>query len=135
MNDSQCRRMCPSVSCIVAYCHPKPETHSLHSYSFRGDFTFGNGTGGKSIYGAKFDDENFDIAHGGAGTMSMANSGPNSNGSQFFICTGDTPWLNGKHVVFGKVTKGLDIIRKMESKGSGSGKPSAEVKITGSGAL
>lgn len=65
----------------------------------------------------------------------MANAGPNTNGSQFFICTGDTPWLNGKHVVFGKVTKGLDIIRKIETKGSDSGRPSADVKITNSGAL
>jgi peptidyl-prolyl cis-trans isomerase A (cyclophilin A) len=121
------------LSCRVFSCRAKPETHSLHSY--RGDFTNGNGTGGKSIFGEKFADENFDIAHGGAGTMSMANAGPNTNGSQFFICTGDTPWLNGKHVVFGKVTKGLDIIRKIETKSSDSGRPSAEVKITGSGAL
>jgi cyclophilin family peptidyl-prolyl cis-trans isomerase len=65
----------------------------------------------------------------------MANAGPNTNGSQFFICTGDTPWLNGKHVVFGKVTKGLDLIRKIETKGSGTGQPSATVTITDSGAL
>jgi cyclophilin family peptidyl-prolyl cis-trans isomerase len=101
-----------------------------------GDITAGNGTGGKSIYGARFEDENFDIAHGGAGTLSMANAGPNTNGSQFFICTADTPWLNGKHVVFGKVINGMDVVRKMESKGSqATGKPSAVVKIVDCGEL
>ena len=89
----------------------------------------------QSIYGRTFADENFDIAHGGAGTLSMANAGPNTNGSQFFICTAETPWLNGKHCVFGKVTSGMDVVRKIESYGSEIGKPRAEVKIAASGSL
>jgi cyclophilin family peptidyl-prolyl cis-trans isomerase len=98
-----------------------------------GDFTNHNGTGGKSIYGNKFADENFQLKHTEPGLLSMANAGPNTNGSQFFITTVITSWLDGKHVVFGKVTDGLDVVRAMEAVGSSSGKTSAEVKIASCG--
>ena len=100
-----------------------------------GDFTNANGTGGESIYGSKFADENFDLKHEGEGILSMANAGPNTNGSQFFICTVQTDWLNGKHVVFGKVTGGMDVVRKMEAVGSQGGATSAPVVIADCGEL
>ncbi|KAK3759322.1 hypothetical protein RRG08_013707 [Elysia crispata] len=100
-----------------------------------GDFTRGDGTGGKSIYGNKFPDENFQKKHTKPGLLSMANAGPNTNGSQFFITTVTTPWLDGKHVVFGEVESGMDVVKTMEAQGSDSGKVKKPVKITNCGTL
>jgi cyclophilin family peptidyl-prolyl cis-trans isomerase len=100
-----------------------------------GDFTNHNGTGGKSIYGNKFPDENFTLKHTEPGLLSMANAGPNTNGSQFFLTTVPTAWLDGKHVVFGKVSQGMEVVKKIESLGSSSGRTSAKITISDCGQL
>ncbi|KAI8467844.1 MAG: cyclophilin [Monoraphidium minutum] len=102
-----------------------------------GDFTAGNGTGGESIYGSKFADENFTLKHTGPGVLSMANAGPNTNGSQFFLCTVKTAWLDGKHVVFGNVKDdaSLAVVRKVEAYGSSSGRTSKRIVIADCGQL
>merc|ERR1712050_315375 len=100
-----------------------------------GDFTNHNGTGGKSIYGNKFEDENFKLKHTGPGILSMANCGPNTNGSQFFLCTVKTEWLDGKHVVFGSVVEGMDVVKAVEKFGSNDGTTKAKIIVADCGQL
>ena len=96
----------------------------------------GNGTGGESIYGTKFEDENFTHRHTGRGILSMANAGPNTNGSQFFLCFIQTTWLDGKHCVFGRVSNGLDVLDKIENAQLGAGdKPVKPIVIADCGQL
>lgn len=100
-----------------------------------GDITKNNGTGGKSIYGDKFKDENFSLKHDAPGLLSMANSGPDTNSSQFFITTGKCDWLDGKHVVFGRVVQGMDVVKKMEECGTKGGKVLKKVTVATCGEL
>ncbi|ORY95492.1 peptidyl-prolyl cis-trans isomerase cyp5 [Syncephalastrum racemosum] len=100
-----------------------------------GDFTHGDGRGGESIYGRTFPDENFTEKHTGEGVLSMANAGPNTNGSQFFITFEDTPWLDGAHTVFGRIAEGKEVLKLLEQNGTRSGAPLAQIDIVDCGEL
>ena len=100
-----------------------------------GDFTNRNGTGGRSIYGEKFADENFTLKHTEPGLLSMANAGPGTNGSQFFLTTVPCKWLDGKHVVFGRVVEGMDVVKQIESMGTDSGKTRKQIIVANCGQI
>mmetsp|Transcript_156020 Transcript_156020/g.500310 ORF Transcript_156020/g.500310 Transcript_156020/m.500310 type:complete len:114 (+) Transcript_156020:2-343(+) len=100
-----------------------------------GDFTKGGGAGGESVYGGRFADENFTLTHSGPGVLAMANAGPDTNGSQFFITAKATPWLDGKHVVFGSVVRGMEVVEKIQAQATLSGKPAKNVVIASCGDL
>ena len=128
---SSCHRITPEYT----YKDKQGVMSTGGGYIHGGDFTLGNGSGQKSIYGYRFDDENFELKHTGPGILSMANKGKNTNGSQFFLCTAKTAWLDGKHVVFGSVTEGIELVKKIESYGSQKGVTSAKVTISKCGEL
>lgn len=132
---SSFHRVITKFMCQVIYLHFFRAYEAIIFFQQGGDFTRHNGTGGKSIYGPKFRDENFQLKHTGPGILSMANAGPNTNGSQFFLCTAKTDWLDGKHVVFGSVVEGMDVVKRIEAAGSQSGQTSKTVMIAASGQL
>jgi len=135
------RKLCTGEAGVnskgVPLCYKGSKFHRvIPSFMLQGgDFTLGDGRGGESIYGARFQDENFQLKHDRPFLLSMANAGPNTNGSQFFITTVPTPWLDGLHVVFGEVSKGKELVKAIEELGSRSGAVKKPVVIADSGVL